>query len=69
MRETEKPIPEYLYTVHPGSGQCGMQGMRNEPMNPASGQHVYVCKCGFRWYLSRNEIAELVSGDTSSTSR
>jgi hypothetical protein len=59
MNEEKKAIPDHLYTMHPGGGQCGVRGLRRENCISSSGQYVYRCGCGFQWYLFPSEIAEL----------
>jgi len=62
MNEEQKAVPDCLYTVHPGGGQCGARGLIRESRISASGQYVFRCVCGFRWYLFPSEIAKLMHG-------
>jgi hypothetical protein len=59
MDGKQTAIPDYLYTVHPGGGQCGTRGLRRENRISASGQYVFRCGCGFQWYLFPSEVARL----------
>jgi hypothetical protein len=60
MNQGKDTAPDYLYTVHPGAGQCGLQGMKKQGFIAAKGQHVYGCSCRFQWHLTPIEIDELL---------
>jgi hypothetical protein len=65
MDDEKTAIPDYLYTVHPGGGQCAARELRRENRISATGQYVFRCRCGFQWYLFPSEIARLTQENSS----
>lgn len=51
--------PDYIYTIHPGAGQCGLQGLKKQGFIPETKQYVYRCRCGFQWLLSWKEVVDI----------
>jgi hypothetical protein len=60
MNAHDEFAPDYLYAIHPGrGGDCGLQGLRKEGQQLITGQNIYRCQCGFRWFLYPKEIVSL----------
>lgn len=65
MSNEKSTVPACIYAVHPGRGQCGLQGMKEQGFVPATSEYVYRCSCGFQWHLTPKEIVALVENSSA----
>lgn len=60
MSQNASIAPDRIFTVHPGGGNCGLNGLKLEGFSFSTGQYIYRCTCGFRWYLFISDISQLL---------
>ena len=65
MSNEKSTAPICIHAVHPGRGQCGLQGMKKQSFVPATSEYVYRCSCSFQWHLTSKEIAALVENSSA----
>jgi hypothetical protein len=60
MTQSIAVVPDSLHVQHPGRGECGLKALKNTGFCASTGQYVYGCDCGFRWFLFPMEIEALM---------
>jgi hypothetical protein len=66
MQDQDGNVPNYLFIIHPGGGDCGLKGLQKEGLSGFTNQYIYRCSCGFRWFLSVSEIRSLCTDRSQS---